>query len=140
MIQLHYSAVKTLIELDPALAGKGYDTARRNPDGGLVRDTYWILFGGAPDTLESGRLTAEMVPTSDAVFSYTVRAVSTDTAGCRAVLQHIYDATVGRKPVVAGRRLRSLQFETASDVEPDDSVKPPLFLADLELTLYSYPL
>ena len=65
-MRAHYAAVKARLNADTNLAGKGADTIRLDGAGLPVRDTYWVLFGGAPDELDDDRLAAKQRPDSDA--------------------------------------------------------------------------
>lgn len=133
----HFDAVKAQIETDEALEGKGYDTARRDIEGKLVRDTYWILFGGAPEALDDDRFTKPQDAASTAEYVYTVRAVSVTAAGCRATINKIIAKLAGAALAVSGRSLDKLRLTGSEDPKPDYSVRPPLFFADLEFTLVS---
>lgn len=137
MSRPHYAAVKAQIETDSALAGKGYDSARRDTAGALIRDTYWILFGGGPDDLDDNRFMKTQDVDSAAEYVYTARAVSVTADGCRAVTDKIIAATVGKTLTVTGRTLDPLRLTSSDPVDADESVKPPLYYADTELTLVS---
>jgi len=133
----HFSAFKARLEGDSALSGKGYDSARRNTDGILIRDTYWIPFGGAPENLDDDRFTKPQDADSNAEYVYTVRAVSPTPDGCRAVVDKVTAQLAGAVLAVTGRELDPLRLTASDDPRPDDSVKPPIYFADTEWTLVS---
>lgn len=133
----HFAAVKARLDADSALSGKGYDSARRNTDGTLIRDTYWILFGGAPETLNDDRFTKPQAADSTAEYVYTVRAVSVTPDGCRAVVGKVIAQLAGATLTVEGRALDPLRLTASDDPRPDDAVKPPIYFADTEWTLVS---
>lgn len=134
----HYLAVFNRIETDPALDNRGYESARVNADGTLVRDTYWILFGGGPAELGGDRLYLSQEIDDNAVFDFTVRSVSTTTAGVFATSQKVQDKLVGWAPDIAGRLCRKMRLTGSDSVKADNSVKPPLFYVDDEFELRSY--
>lgn len=136
MIAEHYAAVKTLIESAPALAGKVFPAARTNPDGGLVRDTYVILFPSAPE-LDDDRLTAVQSALSTATFEFDVRAVAPTAVGVLNVLDHLIPQIAGAIITVDGRRCDPARVASPDPVTPDDSTSPPMYYADVELTVVS---
>lgn len=137
MIAEHFDAVETRLKANTNLTAKVFDTARRDASGALIRDTYLVLFGGAPDSLTSGRLTLPQQNDSDAVFVYTVRAVSPTSAGVRAIMSAAYTQLVGFTPTVSGRKCSTVRMTLAHEVQADESIQPPLFFCDSEFTLAS---
>jgi len=137
VIREHHDAVTALLNADTAIIGRLHDAALINADGSLVRDTYWVLFGGAPDELDDDRLTSQQTAASDATFVYTVRSVSSTAAGARAAASRAFVALVGRRPVIAGRICQAIRLDGAGSVEPDRSVTPSLFYEDDDYLLRS---
>lgn len=137
MNRTHYLAVKTRIEEDPDLDGKGYETARVNQDGILVRGVYWMLYGGGPAELGGDRLYRSQEVHDNAVFDFTVRSVAPDAAGVFAVSQRVSDQLVGWVPQIPGRRCRPVRHTGGDKVRADNSVKPPLYYMDDEYELRS---
>jgi hypothetical protein len=137
VIREHFAAVKVHLEGDVDLAGKGHDSARRDNIGALIRDTYWILFGGSPDELDDNRFTKAQDINSTAEFVYTIRSVSVTADGARAEADKIAVRLVGVKLTVAGRRLDAIRLTSGGEVRPDESVRPPLYFCDDEYTLVS---
>jgi hypothetical protein len=137
-MRLHYAAFKARLLEDAALATAGVnDTALVDSTTGLpIRGTYTILFGGAPDVLDDGRLSALQFADSDAEYVYTVRSVSTTADGVRSTQTKVGAQMIGHRLIVAGRSCRIEQTH-ATDVDWDKSVKPPLLFADQEYTVYS---
>lgn len=134
-MRLHYAAVKSRLLADTALANVGvHDTALVDAGGLPVVGTYAILYGGAPDVLDDGRLTAMQSPNSDAEYVYTVRSVSTTADGVRSVQAKVGVQLIGHALAVAGRSCRIVQTDV-TDPEKDRSVA--LFFADQEYTVYS---
>lgn len=136
-MKAHYDAVNDRLNADTKLSGKGHDSAVVDADGLPVRATYWILFGGAPDELGDGRLAAPQSPDSDATYVYTVRCVSVTAAGVRATMTLVLAQLVGFIPMVAGRNCSSVELIDSDDVQPDTSINPPLYFADLVFELVS---
>jgi hypothetical protein len=134
----HYLAVFDRLEEDAALDGRGYESARVNVDGTLVRDTYWILWGGSPSDLGGDRLFKSQEIDDNAVFDFTVRSVSPTVEGVFAESQKVQDQLVGWVPDIAGRRCRKVRLSGSDKVKADNSVKPPLFYVDDEFELRSY--
>jgi hypothetical protein len=134
MIVDEYAAVEARLEADTALVVRDtvYDSA-----GELFRGTYVVLFGGAPDILDDNRLAKAQDPDSAAVYMYTVRCVSTTPAGVRSALKHVTTQLVGFIPTITNRTCDPIRMTHTTDVEPDTSVKPPLFYSDAEFTLAS---
>ena len=130
----HYEAFAARLNADVALAGKGHDTSFTDVDGAPVRSTYWLLFGGAPDVLDDGRMTALQLATSDAEFVYTVRSVSTTGDGARSVQAKVAAQMIGHPLVVPGRLCRT-QMTDATDIRWDQTAK--LFHGDQEFTVFS---
>ena len=141
MIREHFAAVKARIETDTALAGKGYDSVRLDGTGGLVRETYWILYGGGMDELDDNRFTSVQRANSRADLTYTVRAVANTADLVRSVTAKASAKLVGFVPVVAGRKCDPIRMPPGGmdDVEDDNSVKPPMFYQDTEYVLRSSP-
>jgi hypothetical protein len=131
-----FDAVKVWLQSFPPLSEpeKVSDTVRRTADGKYVADTYCVLFGGAPDELDDNRFTGMQAPESNAEYVHTVRCVSTSAGGCRNLVSLVTNHMVGHRPVVEGRTTDPLRLTFARDVEPDDSIRPALFFADLEFT------
>jgi hypothetical protein len=134
----HYLAVRDRLEEDPALDGRGYDSARVNEDGSLVRDTYWILYGGSPSELGGDRLYKSQEIDDNAVFDFTVRSAAPTAAGVFAESQKVQDQLVGFVPVIIGRRCRKVRLTGSDKIRADNSVKPPLFYLDDEFELRSF--
>jgi hypothetical protein len=131
----HYAAVETQLKAGVNLSSKVFDTARRDASGALIRDTYLVLFGGAPDTLTSGRFTLPQQGDSDADFVYTVRAVSVTPDGVRAILSAACTQLIGAVVTAEGRRPSRIRLTLAHEVQSDDSIQPPLYFSDTEFTL-----
>lgn len=137
-MRAEYAAVKAQINGDAALSGKGFDTARVDSTGLPIRDTYWILFGGAPDELGDGRLTGVQSADSDAEYLYTVRMVSVTTDGVLAGADKISGRLVGWAPVIPGRKCEPMILDTDEpQVDADTRVNPPLMFMDLDFVLKS---
>jgi hypothetical protein len=134
----HYDAVFAQIDDEDSLHGKGHETVRTDADGRLVRDIYWILFGGSPSELGGDRLTRSQVVDDNAVFDFTVRSVGTSTAAATAESEKVQAQLIGWTPQIDGRRCRPVKFSGADKVRPDNSVKPPLFYVDDEFELRSF--
>jgi hypothetical protein len=134
----HYLAVKTRLEEEQALDGRGYESARVNEDGSLVRDTYWILYGGSPTELGGDRLYKSQEIDDNAVFDFTVRSAAPTVAGVFAESQKVQDQLVGFVPQIPGRRCRKVRLTGSDKVRADNSVKPPLFYVDDEFELRSF--
>jgi len=133
-----YNAVKAQIEADPLLAGKVTDSAKIDSQNGLVREQYVILFGGPPITLGDERYTAPQLQDSDAVYSYTVRAVSVTAAGAMLVASKVAAQLIGAVVTVPGRKCERIRLDEAdSEVTPDMTVKPPLYALDQDFILVS---
>lgn len=137
MIAEHFTAFKAAVSAAPNVSGKVFDTARRDASGALIRDTYVVIYGGAPDTRGDDRLASAQQPESDATFVYTVRSVSVTADGCRAIMGAVDSQIVGSKLSVAGRKCDATRQTLAKDVESDDSIQPPLFFGDVEYTVIS---
>lgn len=138
-MRAHYQAVKARLHADSALSAKGiYDAVRVDPTQGLpVQATYIVLFGGAADVLDDGRLSAPQLANSDAEYTYTVRAISTTVDGVMAVMTKVHTQLVGCIPIVAGRNCSPMSLDFSSDVRPDNSVNPPMYFMDCEFILKS---
>jgi hypothetical protein len=132
----HYAAVKARLETDTALAGQVRDTVFDGA-GEVVRGSYVVLFGGAPDALDDGRLTRIQDIDSTATYVYTVRSVSTTPGGVRSVVSKVLDKLVGFSPTVTGRRCDTIRLTHSRGVQIDSTVKAPLYFEDDEFTLVS---
>lgn len=133
----HFLAVKSRLLAEPALVGKVNDTALVDTTTGLpVVGTYVVLYGGAPDSLDDGRLSSLQSPDSDAEYVYTVRSVSTTADGVRSTQTKVGAQLIGHRLVVAGRSCR-VELTDQTNVDWDKSTDPPLFFADQEFTVYS---
>jgi hypothetical protein len=136
----HYAAVKARLEAATIFTGRVWDSARLDANAELVRDTYLILFGGAPDKLGDGRNTAPQQADSKATYIYTVRAVGTSPTAVRGFLNGAINQLVRFTPVVAGRKCEPMRLDPAGssgEVKPDNNVNPPMFFADLDFILTS---
>jgi hypothetical protein len=134
----HYLAVFGRLEEDDALDGRGYESARVDANGALIRETYWILWGGSPAELGGDRLFKSQETDDNAVFDFTVRSVSTTVEGVFLESQKVQEQLVGWVPEIAGRRCRKVRLTGSDKVKADPSVKPPLFYVDDEFELRSY--
>jgi hypothetical protein len=133
----HYTAVKSRLVSILPVAIKVADTALLDEDGVLFRGQYVILFGGGPDVLDDGRLTAPQRADSDAEFLYTARCVAVTADGARGVAQQVLSALVGFTPTIADRNCQSISLDDSSDVQPDSALKQPLWYMDLDFILSS---
>jgi hypothetical protein len=132
-----YAAVKARLNAHTSLAGKGSDSIRME-NGLPVRATYWVLFGGPPDTLDDDRLAATQKTDSDAEYVYTFRFVSVThdavLQGAQAALAQLLDWT----PTVAGRSCQPIALDDGvQPVDADTRVTPPLLFVDLDFVLKS---
>jgi len=137
VITIHYSAVKDRLEADTALLNKVFPSVRLDSTGDLIRESYLILYPTSPEELDDYRFTKEQDINSTATFIYDLKAVSSTAEGAGEVADHAITQLVGARLTVAGRKLDQIRMTGASRVEPDTSVKPPLFYCDLEFTLIS---
>lgn len=135
----HYNAMKAWLEGEPALTGKVHAAALVSSTGVIVRDTYVILFGGPPDSLESGRLAAPQRIDSDAEYLYPARCVSTTPSGALAVAAKVLGRAVGAVLTVPGRVCQPIRLDDSGPVTPDDNITPPLYYVDVDLLLASSP-
>lgn len=133
----HFDAVKALLQANADLANRISDTARATTTGVLVRDTYLVLFGGAPDVLASNRFAAAQKPDSDADYVYTVRAVSPTTDGVRRMASAAVTQLVGAVPTISGRACAPIRLTATHELQADNSALPPMFFTDMEFTLTS---
>lgn len=133
----HYAAVKARLEASPVLAGKVHNTIATDAAGVPIRTSYVILFGGSPDVLDDDRLTSEQSTDSDAEYLYTVRAVGANADAALATADVVKGQLIGFAPTISGRSCPAMWLDDGSDVEPDVSIKPPLFYIDLEFGLKS---
>lgn len=138
-MRAHYQAVKSRLLADSALSTKGvFDTVRVDSTSGLpVQATYVVIFGGAPDVLDEGRLSAPQQASSDAEYIYTVRAVSTSFDGVMATMTKVHTQLVGCIPVVEGRKCSPMVLDASSEVRPDNAVSPPMYYMDCDFVLKS---
>ncbi len=132
----HYDAIKAQLEVDLALADNVRDTVYDGA-GEVVRGSYVVLFGGAPDTLDDNRATKIQDADSTATYVYTARSVSTTPGGVRSVVAKAIAQLVAFTPTVSGRRCDPVRLTHSTEVQVDDSVKPPLYFEDDEFTLVS---
>ena len=132
-----YAAVRARISAHPLLAGRGSDSIRM--EAGLpVRDTYWVLFGGAPDELDDDRLAAPQRADSDAEYVYTVRFVSTTHAAVLDGADKVMTQLIGWTPTIAGRSCSPITLDDGDTiVDADTRVNPPLYFVDLPFVLKS---
>jgi hypothetical protein len=136
MIADHYIAVRDQLMADPAL--KVRDSADiDSTTGGLVRSQYVILYPAGPDEMDDERFTKPQDLASTAEFLYSLRAVSTTSLGCAAVADHVLVQLVGFVPSIPGRNCDRIAYEEMADIEPDFSVKPPLYFSEMRFTLVS---
>lgn len=138
MNQDHYDAVFNQIDAEESLHDKGHQAVRLDGEGRLIRDIYWILFGGGPAEIGGDRLVLSQVVDDNAVFDFTVRSVGTSVDSAMAESKKVQDQLIGWTPTIAGRRCRPVKFSGADKVRPDNSVKPPLFYVDDEFELRSF--
>lgn len=138
-MRAHYLAVKSRLLADSALATKGvFDTVRVDTTSGLpVQATYVVLFGGAADVLDDGRLSAPQLASSDAEYIYTVRAVSTSFDGVMATMTKVHAQLLGFIPTVDGRKCSAITLDNSSEVRPDNAVNPPMYYMDCDFILKS---
>lgn len=131
-----YKAVKSRVEVN-ALLGKVEDAARVDGTGTLRREQYVILFGGPADELDDDRLGSSPLPTSDAEYEYTARAVAVTALGVLEVMNQVMAQLVGYTPVITGRKCGAIRPGPTDKVRADYSVKPPLFYLDQDFLLKS---
>jgi len=135
-MRAHYLAVKSRLLEDTALTGKVHDTALVDAVGLPVVGTYAILYGGAPDVLDDGRLSSVQAATSDAEYVYTVRSVSASADGVRSIQTHVATQLVGHRLVVTGRSCL-VEQSNVTGIDWDRSTNPPLFFADQDFLVRS---
>jgi hypothetical protein len=137
VINEHFNAVRDLLAAHASIAGNLHDSALVNASGKLIRGTYWVLFGGKPDTLGDDRLAYPQRIDADADFVYTVRSVSTTADLCRQAAAAAFAQLVGAELEVAGRDCAAIAFVRGEDPHPDDEISPPLYYCDDEYSLHS---
>lgn len=126
----HRAAVKARIEAASVLTGKVHDAVLVDASGALVRTSYAILFGGGPEERDDDRLASLQSVGSDALYEYRVRSVGASVDAALAVAGVVETQLDRFEPVVPGRSCNPMWLDDASEVEADDSVKPPLFYMD----------
>jgi hypothetical protein len=132
----HYEAFKAQIAADSSL--KVHDAARTDGKGGLLREQYVIAIGGPPEELDDGRLASPQGQLSDAVFSYTARAVSISASGAMLVAARVFAQVVGAVLQIDGRTCLPIELDGADEkVQVDNNVNPPMFYLDQDFTLRS---
>jgi len=132
-----YAAVKARLNAHTSLAGKGSDAIRME-NGLPVRATYWVLFGGPPDTLDDDRLGATQQAASDAEYLYTLRFVSVTHDAVMQGADAAITQLVGWRPTVAGRTCEPMSLDDGvSAIDADTRVSPPLLYVDLDFVLKS---
>lgn len=134
MIRDHYEALRARLETDAALAGKGSDSIKLNDRGELIRETYWVLSGGET-SYPIERMTATQASGDlESVFNW--RLISPSANAVRIGIDKASQLLRGWVPVIAGRSCAAATVDVF-EVEPDLSVRPPIFFADVEITLRS---
>lgn len=128
-----WEAAKALLE-SVGLGGRVRD-APTDDKGEVVRADYVVLYGAGPDDLGDERYGTIPRPDSDAEYEFCARGVSGDPYGVRLLMEKVL-LTVGRKPLVSGRRTDpvTVAFEKA---KVDNSVSPPLHFQDAWLKFSS---
>jgi len=137
-MRAHFAAVKARLNGDAVLSGKGSDTIRLDSAGLPVRDTYWVLFGGAPDELDDDRLAAPQRVDSDAEYVYTVRFVSVTHDAVLQGAERVLAQLVGWVATVTGRVCSPVEFDSVDpQVQVDTRITPALPFIDLDFVLKS---
>lgn len=137
MISDHYEAVED--RLLERLPGKVSDTARLNADGTYRRENYVILLGGSPAETGGDRQARKQVLNDNAVFDYKMRVVGTSPGVVRDMLDAVNEQMFEWTPQIPGRRCARMHYPPRQkpEVQTENSVKPPLFFADVEWVLRS---
>jgi len=133
-VKAEYAAVSARLQADTALLVR--DTVYA-ASGDVFQGSYLVLFGGAPDELDDQRSSRQQDVSSRAVYVYTTRCVSQTPDGVRSVIDKAMTQLIGFTPTISGRKCWAITMTHSTDVQPDTSVKPILFYADLEFTLVS---
>ena len=136
-MKLHYAAVKARLEANPKLANKVNDSVLETTTGLPFAGSYVVLFGGAPESLESNRFTAPQLIDSDAEYVYTVRSISTSAAAVRSLQVEVAAQLVGHKLIVEGRNCSRIRLAESTAPAEDKATKPVLYWADQEFAVIS---
>jgi hypothetical protein len=135
----HYDALTSRLELAPVLAGAVHDSARTNDEGGLVRANYLIAYVPAPEAIVSGRFTAIATYDSELSFIVDLKAVGTSARMAGAVFDAALGQLVGHRLIVPGRDCTPITVDDQRRIEPDRTVKPPLFVGTASIAFISRP-
>lgn len=135
MIAEHFAALKAELESVRGLRGKIFDSARVDAEG-LIRDNYVILALATSDRGD-GRETSPQAHDSRVTFLAGVKVVGTDAENARAFTDRVNTALIGKRLVVPGRTCTAMTDDGVVEIEPDASVSPPIFFADLAFTFRS---
>lgn len=136
-MRAHYAAVKARLEANANLTGKVYNTLAKKADGTLITTSYVILYGGTPDSLDDGRVTAPQSKDSDAEYLYTVRSVGVNADAALATASVVAAQLIGFIPAVAGRSCGAMWLDDGGPVQMDSSIATPLFYVDTDYGLRS---
>lgn len=133
MIDEYFQALKARMELSPVMVGKVFDTLRMNPDGGLIRDNYVLLFSPLPVNVPQTRLAQVQTFADDVEFEVDLRVIAVNPAGVRLWASKVMQQLVGHQVAITGRQPAKLTVSGGSRVREDQSVKPFLYFSDLSL-------
>lgn len=140
MIREHYEAMHDRLESHEALAGKVDDTLRYDEDGKYRRENYIVLLGGAPVAMGGERQARKLTANDNAVFDWALRHVGISPDAVRLLMEASAAQLAGWVPTIVGRRCSAMHYPPNQnpEIRPENSVKPPLFYADVEWVLRSH--
>lgn len=139
MIDDYFTALKDRIEAGSGMAGSVYDTVRADADGGLVRDTYVVLYSPTVVGMPQEHFTKVQTFADTVEFDCDARVVGTSPAAVRKKLGVVLKQLGGFEVAVSGRLPGKVTVDGGSRVREDQSVKPFLYYADITAEWVSRP-
>lgn len=134
----HYTALRTLAAVG-LLEDRVFDTVRVDPDGGLIRDQYLILYRSTPEEIASERFMKAATFDDALTFEWDFRAVGVTAGAAGDVAVTFLRNVIGGRLVVAGRACTPIAGGASGRVLPDTSVRPHLFTVTGSVTTISRP-
>lgn len=136
--QAHFAALIARAKQRPNLIVHDGE-APLNADGTPFRASYVVLHDLGADDVGDARYTKAQTADSARTMRVVARCVGEDENAVRGVMDALSAQFIHWAPTVQGRHCWALVLDNESEIQNDDTVKPPLKFADLDFTYRTTP-
>lgn len=134
----HYTAFRGLLVASEILSDKTHDAlVPEDAEGELLRANYCVIYHDDLDREQTRQSAPQEL--SRQAFEFAVQSVGIDVLSCLLIAETVAKSVLGKRPAIEGRNAFAVRSLGMDRVQPDRSIRPPIFFTEERFVLESDP-